>query len=81
MDTLYDILFKTVKLFPLQFVRNISINIERRGAKLVFLQDIHNSATGELSVKGEVDVVCLKDGRLTRGEVFDEMFKDYFNKN
>ena len=59
----------------------VGINIERRGAKLVFLQDIYNSATGELSVKGEVDVVCLKDGRLTRGEVFDEMFKDYFNKN
>ena len=59
----------------------VGINMERRGAKLVFLQDIYNKATGELSVKGEVDVVCLKDGRLTRGEVFDEMFKDYFNRN
>ena len=59
----------------------VGINMERRGAKLVFLQDIYNKATGDLSVKGEVDVVCLKDGRLTRGEVFDEMFKDYFNRN
>lgn len=59
----------------------VSINMERRGAKLVFLQDIYNKATGKISAKGEVDVVCLKDGRLTRGEIFNEMFKDYFTNN
>ncbi len=60
---------------------DVCINMERRGAKLVFLQDIYNKANGALSVKGEVDVICLKDGRLTRGEIFDEMFKDFFNNN
>ena len=55
--------------------------MERRGAKLVFLQDIYNKANGALSVKGEVDVIYLKDGRLTRGEIFDEMFKDFFNND
>ena len=59
----------------------VCINMERRGAKLVFLQDIYKKATGELAVKGEVDVICLKDGRLTRGEVFDEMFKEFLNGN
>lgn len=58
----------------------VRVNMERRGAKLVFLQYIYNCADGSLSVKGEVDVVCLKDGRLTRGEIFDDMFKDYFSK-
>lgn len=57
----------------------VCINMERRGAKLVFLQDIYNKADGALSVKGEVDIVCLKEGRLTRGEIFDEMFNDFLN--
>lgn len=60
---------------------DVCINVERRGAKLVFLQDIYNKTTGDLAVKGEVDVICLKNGRLTRGEVFDEMFKDLLNGN
>ena len=54
----------------------VGINLVRKGAKLIFMQDIYNLADGALSAKGEVDVICLKDGRLTRGEIFDEMFKE-----
>ena len=59
----------------------VCINMLRKGAKVVFLQDIYNLNDGSLALKGEVDVVCLKNGRLTRGEVFDEMFKEFFVKN
>lgn len=59
----------------------VGVNMLRKGAKLVFLQDVYNLDGNVLAVKGEVDVVCLKDGRLTRGEIFDEMFKDCFTKN
>lgn len=59
----------------------VRINMVRKGAKLVMLQDIYNLEGDVLSAKGEVDVVCLKDGRLTRGEIFDELFKDYFKSN
>ena len=59
----------------------VCINTKRKGAKLIFLQDIYNLADGALMLKGEVDVICLKDGRLTRGEVFDEMLKDYLAKS
>ena len=59
----------------------VCINMLRKGAKVVFQQDIYNLNDGSLALKGEVDVVCLKDGRLTRGEVFDEMFKEFFCKN
>ena len=59
----------------------VCINTCRKGAKLIFLQDIYNLADGALMLKGEIDVICLKDGRLTRGEVFDEMFKDFMAKN
>lgn len=59
----------------------VCINMLRKGAKVVFQQDIYNLNDGSLALKGEVDVVCLKDGRLTRGEVFDDMFKEFFSKN
>jgi acyl-CoA thioester hydrolase len=59
----------------------VCINMLRKGAKVIFQQDIYNLGDGSLALKGEVDVVCLKNGRLTRGEVFDEMFKEFFTKN
>ena len=59
----------------------VRINMVRKGAKLVMLQDIYKLECNVPSAKGEIDVVCLKDGRLTRGEIFDELFKDYFKSN
>ena len=59
----------------------VCIAARRKGAKLIFQQDIYNLADDALMLKGEVDVICLKDGRLTRGEVFDVMFKDLMNIN
>lgn len=58
----------------------VRVGMFRKGAKLVFIQDIYNLQGNVLAAKGEVDVVCLKDGRLTRGEVFDELFSDYFKE-
>lgn len=55
----------------------VCINTQRKGAKLVFLQDIYNLADGVLVLKGELDIICLKDGRLTRGEVFDDLLVRY----
>ena len=57
----------------------VGVNLVREGAKLVFLQDIYNLAGDKLVVKARVEVVCLENGRLTRGEKFDEVFKDFFN--
>jgi acyl-CoA thioester hydrolase len=51
----------------------VCINIERKGVKLIFYQDIYNIADGTLAAKGIVYIVCLKDGHLTRGEYFDEL--------
>lgn len=55
----------------------VCIGMVREGAKLVFLQDIHRLPDEKICVKGRVEVVCLENGRLTRGEKFDEIFKDY----
>ena len=52
----------------------VRINMLRKGAKLVIVQDIYNLADDKISTKGEVEVICLKNGRLTRGEFFDDLF-------
>lgn len=52
------------------------LNITREGARFMFYQDIYN-AHGQLVVKATVSCVCLENGRLSRGEVLAEAFKDY----
>lgn len=55
----------------------IGINLQRQGAKIVFTQDIFRLSDGKLCTKGVVETICLENGRLTRGAIFDEVFKDY----
>ena len=55
----------------------VGINLQRQGAKILFLQDIYRLSDGRLCTKGVVETICVQDGRLTRGEIFDEVFKDY----
>ena len=55
----------------------VGINLKRQGAKIVFYQDIYRLSDGKLCTKGEVDTICVENGRLTRGEIFDEVFKEY----
>jgi acyl-CoA thioester hydrolase len=55
----------------------IGINLQHQGAKIVFTQDLFRLSDGKLCTKGIVETICLENGRLTRGEIFDEVFKDY----
>ena len=55
----------------------IGINIQRLRAKIVFYQDIYRLSDGKLCTKGVVENICVENGRLTRGEIFDEVFKGY----
>ena len=55
----------------------IGINLQRQGAKIIFTQDLFRLSDGKLCTKGIVETICLENGRLTRGEIFDEVFKDY----
>ena len=43
--------------------------------KLVFEQDIYRESDGALATKGVVESVVVENGKLTRGEYFDEMLK------
>ena len=52
------------------------LNIARKGARFIFLQDIYN-AGGELVVSGKVSCVATVGGKLTRGDELAEYFKAY----
>ena len=55
----------------------VGINMERKGPKIIFYQDIYRLSDGKLCTKGIVETICVENGRLTRGAIFDEIFKDY----
>ena len=57
----------------------VGINIKRQGAKLLFMQDIYRLSDGKLCTKGCVETICVQNGRLTRGEIFDRMFAEYLS--
>ena len=55
----------------------VGINLERKGPKIIFYQDIYRLSDGKLCTKGIVETICVENGRLTRGAIFDEIFNDY----
>ena len=55
----------------------VGINLERKGPKIIFYQDIYRLPDGKLCTKGIVETISVENGRLTRGAIFDEIFKDY----
>lgn len=50
--------------------------ISREGARFIFNQDIY-ALDGRPIVKAVVSCVCLENGRLTRGDILVDAFKDY----
>lgn len=52
------------------------LRLERKGARFIFHQDIIRS-DGEVCAEGEVTVVILKDGKLTRGDDVAKVFAKY----
>ena len=51
------------------------LNLSKKGPKLIFEQDIYRLADGALATRGTVESVVVQNGRLTRGEYFDELLK------
>ncbi len=51
--------------------------IKREGARFIFIQDIYRMPDMLPVVKANVKVVCLEQGRLTRGECLAEAFAEY----
>lgn len=51
------------------------LNVKKNGIKLQFEQDIYRASDGALATKGVAESVLVADGKLTRGEYFDEILK------
>jgi acyl-CoA thioester hydrolase len=49
------------------------LNMVREGVKLVFEQDIYRLPDMALAARGTVDTVIVENGKLTRGEYFDQL--------
>lgn len=56
------------------------LNVSKTGPKLVFEQDIYRASDGVLATKSRVESVVVENGKLTRGEYFDELLKKIENK-
>ena len=53
------------------------LRMRLKGARFNFEQDIYHSVTGEPVVKAIVTVVCLENGRLSRGDILAQAFAAY----
>ncbi|MDE6061834.1 MAG: acyl-CoA thioesterase [Duncaniella sp.] len=53
------------------------LSMKREGARFIFVQDIYNAATGAHVVHALVTVVCLENGRLSRGDLLADAFREY----
>lgn len=53
------------------------LSLHREGARFVFRQDIFRADNGAPVVKALATIVCLENGRLTRGDVLAEAFARY----
>lgn len=58
----------------------VGLNLAKKGARIVFEQDVIRCDTLELAAQGHISVVVVKNGVLTRGDYFDQMIADYLER-
>ena len=51
------------------------LNVYKKGVKLVFEQDTYREKDGVLATRGIVESVLVENGKLTRGEYFDQLLQ------
>ncbi|MDR1980625.1 MAG: acyl-CoA thioesterase [Tannerellaceae bacterium] len=51
------------------------LNLSKEGVRLVFHQDLFRASDGVLSASGRIEIVVVENGRLTKGDYFDELLK------
>ncbi|MDR1561706.1 MAG: acyl-CoA thioesterase [Dysgonamonadaceae bacterium] len=55
-----------------------SLCVERKGPKIVFHHTIKRKSDLTVCCKATVEVATIVNGKLTRGEFFDDKLKDWF---
>ena len=54
--------------------------IERKGPQFIFHQGIFDKESGQAVVKAQVSIVCLEDGKLSRGDDLAARLSQYLDK-
>jgi acyl-CoA thioester hydrolase len=54
-----------------------TLTIERTGVKMLFHQHIYRKSDRSLCCKGKIEAVILINGKLSRGDAYDELMKNY----
>jgi acyl-CoA thioester hydrolase len=65
--------FKTPLTSGDEFVSRL--RVEKEGIKYVFHQEIYRLPDEKLSLRAQVETVCLINGRLSTLDIFDELVK------
>ena len=56
-----------------------TLTVTRQGVKFVFDQNIYNKATGALATHALVNIVCIENGKLSRGDRLAKVFEKYLD--
>lgn len=70
-----DLHYKTPLTSDTVFIS--SLTVERKGVKLVFHQKINRKEDGVLCCKATIEAAVLINGKLSRGDYYDEYMKEY----
>lgn len=54
------------------------VAIRKEGLKYIFLHDIFRHSDGKLCFQGQVEVVCLVNGKLAESDDYNDAFSKYF---
>jgi len=54
-----------------------SLTVERKGAKLFFRQTLRRKSDGAVCCEALIEAAVLVNGKLSRGDYFDEKMKEY----
>ncbi|MDR0412608.1 MAG: acyl-CoA thioesterase [Dysgonamonadaceae bacterium] len=54
-----------------------SLTVERKGIKIIFHHAINRKSDGALCCKGTIEVAIIVNGKLSRGDCYDELMKQY----
>jgi acyl-CoA thioester hydrolase len=54
-----------------------ALTVERVGVKMIFHQNIYRKSDCSLCCKGKIEAVILILGKLSRGDAYDELMKNY----
>ncbi|MDR0506088.1 MAG: acyl-CoA thioesterase [Dysgonamonadaceae bacterium] len=54
-----------------------TLTVERTGVKIIFHQNIYRKSDRVLCCKGKIEAVVLINRKLSRGDYYDELMKDY----